>query len=53
MFEIEDDITLNVFNGENLAENNEIHDVLLDEDFFGEADENEAMQLETGYNQDI
>ena len=42
MFEIEDDITLNVFNGENLAENNEIHDVLLDEDFFGEADENEA-----------
>ena len=55
LFDIDEDIDLNVFNGDNLAEidNLDAPDLLLEEGATGQADENAALALETEYNQDI
>ena len=55
LFDLEEDIDLNVFNGDNLAEIDNIEgpDLLLQEGLTGQDDEDAALALETEYNQDI
>ena len=54
IFEIDEDIDLNVFNGDNLAEVIPVgdDDMLLQEGLTGQEEENDAYALVTEYNQD-
>ena len=53
IFDLDDDIELNVFNGENMAEGGPLDDINFDtHGVIGQGEENEALGLTTNYNQD-